>query len=119
MIEIVQEKNSNVAYIPITEYLHKQDYEQFVPKISEMLNQYGKVRILFDLARFSGWNRGALWFGIRHFPNIERVAFIGETRWEHDVDLIAHAFTQARIRYFDSGCREQAVVWVKEDEQQF
>jgi hypothetical protein len=115
MIEIVQEKNSNVVYIPVTEHLHKQDYELFVPTIGEIAKKHGKVRILFDLAQFNGWNRGALWFGIRQFPDIERVAFIGDTRWESDVDLIAHAFTQAQIRYFEHERKEQAVAWVKED----
>ncbi len=116
MIEIVQKKNSNVVYIPVTEHLHKQDYEQFVPTIGEIAQKHGKVRILFDLARFNGWNRGALWFGIRQFPNIERVAFIGDTRWESDIDLIAHVFTQAQIRYFDCGRKDQAVAWVQDDE---
>ena len=117
MIQIVPEESSNVVHIPVTEHLHKEDYEQFVPRINELMQKHGKIRILFDLALFKGWDEGALWFGIRHFPDVERVACVGDKRWEKGIDILRKAFRNAQVRYFDHARIDQASVWVREDDQ--
>ena len=67
MIEMVLDEGRKVVNIPVTEHFHKQDYEQFVPEIVELIRQHKQIRILFDLGGFNGWDNGALWFGIRRF----------------------------------------------------
>ena len=79
MIEVVPVENSNMVHLFLAEHLHKQDYEQFVAKLNVLVQEHGKIRILFDLARFTRWNSEAPWFGIRHFPDVERVALIGKS----------------------------------------
>jgi phosphoketolase len=42
---------------------------------------------LFELTGFHGWEAGALWdeikLDIRHFADIERLAVVGDKKWEH------------------------------------
>ncbi len=114
MIDIIPEQDGNIVNIPVSEYLEKQDYELFVPRIDGLVREHGKIRILFDLDRFNGWNTGALWFGIRHFPHIERVAFVGDRKWQHGIDLLCKPFTKARFRHFEPDQKKRAAEWLKE-----
>ena len=86
MIEIKPDLESNVVSVTVTERLHKKDYEQFVPEFEKLIQKHGKVRILFDMAGFHGWDLGALWedikFDLKHFSDIERIAFVGDKKWE-------------------------------------
>ena len=67
-----------------------------------------------------GWNAGALWedtkFAIKHFSDIERIAMVGETKWQHSMATFCKPFTKATSRYFDHaeaaealGCSVNAV----------
>ena len=61
-------------------------YEHFVPEFERLVRQHGKLRLLFDMAGFHGWEGGALWqdikFDMKHFGDIERLAMVGETKWQ-------------------------------------
>jgi hypothetical protein len=54
---------------------------------------------------FHGWDAGALWedakFDLKHFADIERLAFVGEKKWEKGMAQFCRPFTKATIRYFD------------------
>jgi len=114
MIAIIPEQDSNIVSIPVKECFHKQDYEYFVPRIEELIRERGQIRILFDMQDFQGWNKGVLWFGIRHFPEIERVAFVGDKKWEKGVGILGKPFIKAKLRYFDQNQTERAAIWLRE-----
>jgi hypothetical protein len=44
------------------------------------------LRILFIMDDFHGWTAGAMWedtkFDLKHWKDIERLAIVGETKWE-------------------------------------
>jgi hypothetical protein len=65
---------------------------------------------------FHGWTAGALWedikFDARHFKDIERVALVGETKWQQGMAVFCKPFTAARIRYFDHAAIDQARAWL-------
>jgi hypothetical protein len=40
------------------------DYERFVPEFERLVRQHGKLRLLFDMTGFHGWEAGARkWLG--------------------------------------------------------
>jgi hypothetical protein len=43
----------------------KEDYEHFVPEFERLVRQHGKLRVLFDMTGFHGWEAGALGEDIR------------------------------------------------------
>src|SRR4051812_13186671 len=108
MIELKKDQQlGNILDVTVTGRLTKDDYQQFVPEIERLIREHGKVRIVFDMHGFHGWTPGALWedikFESRHFRDIERLAFIGERKWEAGMAVFCKPFTSAAIRYFDHG----------------
>ena len=73
-----------------------------------------------ELHDFRGWTVGALWedtkFAARHFNDLERLAVVGEKKWEKGLAFFAKPFTTAAVRYFDMTEREKARAWIRERE---
>ena len=61
---------------------------------------------------FHGWTLGAVWedvkFDLRHFSHIERLALVGDTKWEAGMAMFCKPFTTAKVRYFDESKAEEA-----------
>lgn len=117
-IELREENDGKLAIIGLSGKLHKSDYEHFVPELERLIRQHGKVRILMNMHDFHGWDAGALWadlkFDVKHFKDIERLAMVGETKWEHGMAAFCKPFTTAKIRYFDRDQADEARLWVTE-----
>jgi hypothetical protein len=69
-----EENNGAMLVVHVSGKLLKTDYEQFVPEFERLVLQHGKLRVLFDMTGFHGWEAGALWedtkFAIKHFADI-------------------------------------------------
>ena len=117
-VELVESPDGRMVEVQVTGKLSKEDYEYFVPR-TEKLMQNGKVRILFSMHEFSGWEMGALWkditFDIKHFKDIDRLAMVGDKKWEHGMAMFCKPFTTAKLQYFDQNEIEQARTWLAED----
>jgi hypothetical protein len=103
--------------VRVTGKLTKADYAIFVPMVERLMRLHGKIRILLELNDFHGWTAGALWedvkFDAKHFNDIERLAIVGEKRWEHGIALFCRPFTTAKIRYFDQSELLDADAWIR------
>jgi hypothetical protein len=119
MLTLTEDAGGKVLAIKINGKLSKEDYEQFVPKVEELIKQQGKVRILMEMHDFHGWEMGALWedikFDVKHFRDIERLAMIGESKWEAGMAVFCKPFTTAKIKYFDASNADDARQWIRED----
>ena len=96
----MQETGSGtVLDVRVSGKLSKADYERFVPD-------------------FRGWELGALWedikFDLKHFGDIERLAMVGDKKWEEWMAKFCGPFTKARIRYFDQSEADKARSWIAE-----
>jgi hypothetical protein len=116
-VELTEAIDGNVIEIQISGTLTKEAYQEFVPATEAAIKKYGKIRILFIMHDFHGWDAGALWedikFDVKHFSHIERLAIVGETRWEHGMALFCRPFTTAAIKYFDSKDLDPARLWIR------
>jgi SpoIIAA-like len=83
-----------------------------VPAVDAQIKEFGKLRILFVMQDFHGWTVGAAWedlkFDLKHWKDIERLALVGDKRWEKGMATFCKPFTKAHIRYFDSSQIEGA-----------
>jgi hypothetical protein len=115
-IEIVA--SGNVLEVVASGKLTKEFYEQFVPAVDKQIHDFGKLRVLFVMHDFHGWTVSAMWedtkFDLKHWKDIERLAIVGETRWEQGMAVFCKPFTTARIKYFDHSQLETARAWVAE-----
>lgn len=96
--------------------LTKLDYQAFVPKVEQFIQQHDKPRILFEMTDFHGWELGALWedlkFDAKHFADVDRVAMVGDKQWEKYMATFCKPFTTAQVKFFGPGDRDAAMVWL-------
>lgn len=99
--------------------LVKEDYARFVPEFERLLAEHGKLRVLVVMHDFHGWKIGALWedikFDVKHFRDIERIAIVGEKKWQEWMSAFCRPFTTAKVRYFDFDRLESARKWIAEE----
>ena len=115
-IQIKEENGGKLVAVQVTGKLVKADYERCVPELDRLTRQHGKLCLLFELTDFHGWEAGALWdeikLDVKHFADIERLAVVGDKRWEHDMMTFYKPFTKATIRYFDQANAAEARKWL-------
>lgn len=97
----------------------KRDYETFVPAAEKLIKEHEKIRVLFVMHDFHGWTASAAWedfkFDLKHFNHIERLAIVGEAKWEKGMATFCRPFTTAKIKYFDRSQLNAARQWIAED----
>ena len=119
-MQLKQENGGKLVAVHVTGKLVKADYERCVPEFDRLVRQHGKLCLLFEFTDFHGWEAGALWdeikLDIKHFADIERIAVVGDKKWEHGMATFYKPFTQATIRYFDQANAAEARKWLRETE---
>lgn len=117
-VEIHEGENGIYLEIQLSGKLTKEDYQHFVPVIQKRITDQGKVRLLVSLHDFHGWTMGALWedtkFDFSHFSDINRLALVGESKWEAGMAAFCKPFTTAKIKYFDQSEFAAAKSWIQE-----
>ena len=117
-IQFKNENGGKTFVIHVSGKLLKADYEHFVPEFERLVRLYGKMRLLFDMTDFHGWEASAAWedfkFGVAHFADIERLAMVGEKKWQQGMAAFFKPFTKAKIRYFDHSDIASAREWLEE-----
>ena len=115
-VELKELDSGKLLEVHLKGKLVKEDYEAFLPAVERLVKQYGKIRILLTMHDFHGWTAGALWedikFDAKHFNNIERLAIVGETKWEKGMAVFCKPFTTAKVRYFDHAKATEARDWL-------
>lgn len=118
MLTLKEDAGGKLLAIKVNGKLTKDDYQQFVPQVENLIKQHGKVRILMEMHDFHGWEPGALWedvkFDVKHFRDIERLAMVGDSKWEAGMAVFCKPFTTAKIKYFDASKADDARQWIRE-----
>ncbi len=118
-IELKTDENGRILNVTLSGKLTRQDYQQFLPEVERQIGQHGKLRMLVDMHDFHGWTVGALWedikFDMRHYKDIERIAFVGETKWQKGMAAFCKPFTNATLRYFDHNQAAEARAWLSSE----
>jgi len=117
-IQLNEESDGKLLAIHVSGKLVKDDYADFVPAFERLVRRHGRLRVLFDMSDFHGWDAGAAWedtkFAINHFADIERIAMVGEKQWQHGMATFCKPFTKAMVRYFDHADAAKARKWLGE-----
>jgi hypothetical protein len=118
MIEVLPSDNEKVLAFKMSGTLHDADYARFVPAIDDAVAKHGKVRLLAQFHDFHGWDLKALWddikFSTTHCTKIDRIALVGEKKWEQWMAKVCKPFTMAKIEYFDAAQIDAAWKWLGE-----
>jgi len=115
-IQLNEEDGGKIVAVHVSGKLAAADYAHFVPEFERLVRQHGKLRVLFDMTDFHGWEAGAMWedirFDVKHLADIERLAMVGEAKWQQGMAAFCKPFTKATIRYFDHTDAAEARKWL-------
>jgi hypothetical protein len=108
-----------ILEVQLSGKLAPEDYQQLAPAVERLVQEHGKIRMLVEMHDFHGWTAGAVWqdvkFDAKHFGDIERLAMVGETKWQHGMAIFCKPFTTAKVRYFDRANLDEARAWLESD----
>ena len=114
---IEETTHGKILEVHITGKLTVEDYAEFIPDSEDMIDRYGKIRILVVLNDFRGWGARALWddlkWDARHASDIERIAVVGEKKWHQWMTGFCKPFTSAEVRYYDQDKLPAARLWME------
>lgn len=115
-IAIKRNKKSVFIEVAMIGKLKHEDYQLFVPMIDKALkNAKGlEVDMLVDMRGFKGWEFLAAWddfkFGVKHRNAFDKVAIIGNKKWEDaSVGMMSHLM-KGKIKFFKE--RKKALSWL-------
>ena len=118
MIEQLPSSSDKVLAFKMSGKLHDEDYKRFVPVVEAAVAKAGKIRLLAQFEDFHGWDVHALWddikFATKHCFDIERIALVGDRKWEAWMAKVCKPFTMAKIQYFDAADIDKAWAWLGE-----
>jgi ubiquinone/menaquinone biosynthesis C-methylase UbiE len=117
-IQLIEKNRGRILEVHVSGKLTLTDYRRFVPEFERLAQEHGEICILFEMDNFHGWNAAALWadikFDLKHFAAIERLAIVGDRRWQKWMSEFCRPFTTAEIRYFKSSAASEARAWLDE-----
>jgi hypothetical protein len=113
----IRSEEGNRYRVDVSGMLRKSEMEKAQATLAQEIARVGKVRMLFVLDRFEGWEKGADWGDLRfyeaHGQNIERIAIVGEEKWRDDALMFALAgLRKAPTRYFLPAELDRARAWL-------
>ena len=118
MIETLQTSSPKIVGFKLTGKLHDDDYKAFVPALEKILAAEGKVRLFALFEDFHGWDLHAAWddlkFGLKHYGDLDRIAMVGDQRWEKWMAQVCKPFTKATVRHFSASQVDDAWAWLRE-----
>jgi hypothetical protein len=114
--QILQENGGRNLLIHVRGKLAKTDYKDFSQEFEQNVRHHGKLGVLFDMTGFHGWKPSALWdeikFNAHHRVDVDRLAMVGDKKWQHGLALFCKPFTSTPIQYFNQGDLADARTWL-------
>jgi SpoIIAA-like len=115
-IELAEIADGKTLEVRVSGKLTSEDYHHFEPAVDALIQKVGKIKILFIMHDFHGWEIGAVWedikFATTHCTKIAKIAMVGEKAWEKWMSVICKPFTMSSIKYFEAGEVDPARQWL-------
>jgi len=118
MVEMMNESSGNVVGFKAAGVIEPADYEYLVPKFEELIRQHGSMRVLMDMHEFKSEAPAAWWadikFGHEFHNKIEKIAIVGDKRWEKWMTAFCAPFYTREAKYFRTDEMATAWSWLRE-----
>lgn len=122
MIELESVENKGLVEVTVHGKLESLDFEKAASVVDDLIDQQGKIKgLVLNITDFHGWDGidallTHLKFVKAHHRYVERVATVGDKKWEEFLPKLVSHFIQAEPRYFDVEDIEAARKWAGGDE---
>ncbi len=118
MFDVLPESEGRRVFVKASGKLTDADYKALVPQLEAAIDRHGSIRLLVDMGEFKGIELQAVWddfaFGIKHWNDFERIALLGDKRWEELLVKVMDRVMGGEIRYFDLADGNAARAWIEE-----
>jgi universal stress protein A len=122
MFKRIPVEDGNIFAFQAIGKLTEEDYDRFLPELEESIRRHGRISLLVELVDFQGWEPRAAWedfrFGLSHDRDFDRIAIVGDKRWEQVIIALANLVTRSRMRFFHRDEMQQAWDWLEHRDEQ-
>jgi hypothetical protein len=117
MSATLKHEDANLYRLTVSGLLRKSEAEKVQSAAAQEIARAGKVRLLFILEGFQGWERGADWGDLQFYEtygqNVERIAVVCEEKWREQALMFLLAdMRKAPVRHFPPTETDQARAWL-------
>jgi hypothetical protein len=120
MLEKLSESSGPVVGYKVVGKVTVEDYQQLDPEVQALIDQYDDVCLLLDLQEFAGEEAKAwlpdLKFGHRFHDKIEKMAIVGDKRWEKWLTSLVDPFYAREAKFFHPEEVDKAWTWLRGEE---
>ena len=116
-LEFHEQSDKNLVLVKASGKLTDEDYQKLVPRMDQFIQQHGQVSLLVEMEDFHGWDLHGAWddlkLGLKHRKDLDRIAMVGDKKWQQWMTKIADLFTAGDVRYFDHNQINSAKSWIE------
>jgi hypothetical protein len=100
-----QSSDTAIGYTVVGE-VGEADYQTLVPAVQAAIDKSGSINMLLDLTQFK-WEKVDAWksdldFGQTYKNKIDKMALVGNAKWERHLTKLAQPFYAKQTKYFES-----------------
>lgn len=118
MIEIHEERGSDIVTVRASGIVTKSDVEAAVPQLERLMEERSPMRLYADLIGLDRFESAGLWeelkFDLRHREDIARIAFLVSTPGEEWTGWLGGLLIGAESRQFHRGEEAAALAWLRQ-----
>lgn len=118
MLQVLGFTKDNLIATKAEGNLSEKDIQKIHPLIHNIISKGEKVRWYFEMGKFTGYELQAFWedakMDLSHASDYEKIAMVGEQKWQDWITQFMKPFTQADIQYFNLSNKYKAQVWISQ-----
>ena len=116
MIATMERSSGNVLGFTISGNVTKADYQTLDPAVEAVISKHGSASLLFDLTGFH-WEKVSAWgadlgFGHKFHDSIDKMAIVGDKKWEKHLAKLAQPMYAKEARFFETD--DDAWTWLED-----
>jgi len=117
MFQFIPVHEDNIYAVRVSGKLSHADYQQFLPELESLIKPDEKISLLIELDDFYGAELAALKddfsFSLTHGDAFEKVAIVGDKKWQQWMTLLSSPFMKGEIKYFNNSDLQKAWDWLR------
>lgn len=109
--------SGNVIAARVIGKLKHSDLSKLQSSAIDLIQRHGRIRMFVIAENFQGWAESGDWgdvsFQMRYDKNIEKIALVGDRKWEDLVSaFVGKGIRSVDIRYFNPSEIDEARTWI-------
>jgi stage II sporulation SpoAA-like protein len=113
----VEREEGSVRILRVAGMLKKAEFDAVLTAEAKQWEPQTRVKVLVLAEGFQGWERNEGWgdlsFFLKYGDQIDKIAIVGDPKWEDDLLMFAAAgFRRAPVKFFPTGQTASARGWL-------